>query len=145
MEIRRVTHGSADYNSLIELRRRLLKIPIGIDFTADDLEAESCDVFLGAFDGAEAVGSSVLTVKEASEVQMRQVTVAEARQGHGIGKLLVRESERVATESGFAKVIVSARIAAVPFYESLGYDLVGEEYTEVGIPHRRLEKALTSP
>lgn len=143
MDIRRIVHGSPEYLALVEFRRRMLKAPLGIDFLDGELEAESCDVFLGAFDGNEPVASLVLSVRSPEEVQMRQVAVSEGHQRAGIGTALVRESERIASEDGFRRMIVSARLPAVSFYQRLGYELVGAEYLEVGIPHRRLEKDLS--
>jgi predicted GNAT family N-acyltransferase len=35
-----------------------------------------------------------------------------------------------------------ARDTAVPFYLNLGYACVGEPFTEVGIGHQEMEKAL---
>ena len=143
MEIRRVAHGSPEYRSLVELRRTVLMHPIGLDLSDAQLRAESSDLFLAALDDGELVASLVLTPRGPGEVQMRQVAVATDHQGQGIGAAIVRESEKVAVEEGFQLLIVSARMAAVPFYERLGYRVVGEEYAEVGIPHRRLEKVLT--
>ena len=35
-----------------------------------------------------------------------------------------------------------ARQVAVPFYERLGYSIVGEPFEEVSIPHFKMEKGL---
>lgn len=117
--------------------------PIGLDLSEAQLKAESSDLFLAAFEDREMVACLVLTARGSGQVQMRQVAVADHVQGQGIGTAIVAESERAAVEEGFLVMIVSARLPAVPFYERLGYRVVGEEYAEVGIPHRRLEKVLT--
>jgi len=39
-------------------------------------------------------------------------------------------------------MVLHAREAAIPFYLRLGYELEGEPFTEVGIPHRRMVKLL---
>ena len=43
----------------------------GLDFTQEDLEDESCDVFLGMFDQDRAIGSLVLTILGPGEIKMR--------------------------------------------------------------------------
>jgi len=37
---------------------------------------------------------------------------------------------------------VLARVSAVEFYEKLGYAIVGGEFVEVTIPHRKMEKSV---
>ena len=143
MEIRRVIHGSREYRGGVELRRRMLRIPLGLDFTPEELDQESCDVFLVGMKDEKIVATLVLTTLEDGAVKMRQVAVEELFQGLGLGTALVRDAERIAREAGFSRVVVSARLPAVEFYLGMGYTLSGETYTEVGIPHQRLEKALT--
>jgi predicted GNAT family N-acyltransferase len=41
-------------------------------------------------------------------------------------------------------MVLNARDTAIPFYLHLGYELVGEPFVEVGIPHRKMRKALRS-
>jgi GNAT superfamily N-acetyltransferase len=142
MEIRRVIHGSHDYGLGVELRRQLLRLPLGLDFTAEELDVEGCDVFLVGFRGDQAVATLVLSSLEHGEVKMRQVAVAEGFQSLGLGTAMVHDAERIATETGFSKMIVSARLPAVAFYEKLGYAHEGETYEEIGIPHQKLTKSL---
>jgi predicted GNAT family N-acyltransferase len=143
MEIRRSPHGSADYYKGVELRQKLLRLPLGLDFTFQELENESCDVFLVAFEGEDVIATLVLTTLDVGVLKMRQVAVAEEYQGRGIGTELVKESEAIGKETGFERMVLSARLPAVTFYERLGYEVVGDEFVEVGIPHRHMEKALS--
>jgi predicted GNAT family N-acyltransferase len=39
--------------------------------------------------------------------------------------------------------MMHARKTAVPFYERIGYQVAGEEFLEVGIPHYEMRKLLT--
>ncbi|MBL8040446.1 MAG: GNAT family N-acetyltransferase, partial [Chthonomonas sp.] len=68
--------------------------------------------------------------------------VCESLQGSGIGALMVAESERMARELGFARMVLHARETAVGFYLRLGYACEGESFEEVGIPHRLMQKEL---
>ena len=55
---------------------------------------------------------------------------------------MVRFSEELAIDKGFDKMVLSARDTAVSFYLRLGYELVGEPFEEVTIPHRKMLKLL---
>lgn len=54
----------------------------------------------------------------------------------GVGTLLMQEGLTVAKEKfGAKKVKVGAQVYAKPFYESVGFTQVSDEYDEDGIPH----------
>jgi GNAT superfamily N-acetyltransferase len=140
--LREVVHGSPEYDACVELRRRLLRIPLGLNFTAEELALESRDVHLGAFQDDRCVGTLVLTRIDDECVQMRQVGVDDCYQGLGIGRAMVEWSEQKARALGYSKIVLHARDTAVPFYENLDYETVGEPYVEVTIPHRTMVKLL---
>jgi len=94
LKIRTVRHGSPEYWSTIDLRRRILRIPLGLDFDPDELEKEVRDLHVAAFSLAQLVACLVLTPIDADQIKMRQVAVEEGRQGKGIGTELVLFSER---------------------------------------------------
>jgi Histone acetyltransferase len=71
---------------------------------------------------------------------MRQVAVDEKLRRRGIGTALVSESERIARDAGYSRVVLHARMAAAGFYEKLGYEREGEPFTEVGIAHVAMRK-----
>jgi GNAT superfamily N-acetyltransferase len=142
IDLRWEPHGSTAYAAIVQLRRRVLRLPLGLDFTPEQLATEAADHHLAAYDGEALVGCLLLTDRGEGTVQMRQVAVEPARQGQGIGAVLVRESECRARELGFTQMMLHARDTAVAFYEKLGYACVGEPFVEVSIPHRQMEKAL---
>jgi ribosomal protein S18 acetylase RimI-like enzyme len=139
--LRWVAHGSPDYAALVELRRCVLRRPLRLDFTAEQLDAEAPQFHLGAWDADILLGCLILVV-EADAARMRQVAVAPSFQRQGIGRRLVAESEAEASRRGAARIMLHARQAAVSFYERLGYAVDGEPFAEVGLPHRSMSKAL---
>ncbi|MBX7042776.1 MAG: GNAT family N-acetyltransferase [Ignavibacteria bacterium] len=141
-EIRIITHGSDEYREELELRNRILRIPLGLDVYKDDLSNEIMDIHIGAFSGGALTGVLVLTILNDHEIKMRQVAVDAELQGKGIGRKLVEFSEQMARDMGFPKMTMHARLEAIPFYEKLGYSKAGEQFTEVTIPHFKLEKTI---
>lgn len=142
IEVREIPHGSLEQFLAIELRRQILRRPLGLDFTADQLSAEEADHHIAAFEGIELVGCLVLSPQGLHEIKMRQVAVVPARQGQGIGRKMVLFSEEFAKGKGYEKMVLSARDTAVQFYLSLGYEAVGAPYEEVTIPHQKMLKKL---
>lgn len=142
MDLRWIPFGSPDYREVVELRRRVLRIPLGLDFTSDQLAGEGKDLHLAAYEGENLAGCLMLSDHGSGVVQMRQVCVEPDRQGTGVGAALVRESEAEARRRGYRRMMLHARDIAVGFYERLGYDKVGETFVEVSIPHQEMEKEL---
>lgn len=142
LTLRWVPHSSPDYLALVELRRAVLRIPLGLNFTADQLAAESTQLHLGAWDGDRLAGCLVLRLDEPGIVRMRQVAVSPDVQRSGVGRALVIESEAEARRRGLKKMTLNARNTAVPFYRRLGYTGEGDLFPEVGIPHLFMTKAL---
>ncbi len=139
-----VPHGGPFYEKTVELRREVLRLPLGLDFTPEELAAENSDIHLAACVGETVIGCLVLTSLADGEVKMRQVAVSLAHRGRGVGRELVRTSEWIARTQSFRTMVLNARDTAIPFYLHLGYELVGEPFVEVGIPHRKMRKALRS-
>jgi hypothetical protein len=53
---------------------------------------------------------------------------------------MTAEFEAESARRGYKRVYLHARVVAVDFYLKLGYELFGEEFIEVNIPHRHMQK-----
>ncbi len=135
-------HGSLEYWDSVALRYKILRIPLNLDFGYSQLIAENHDLHLAAFQDDKIVACLILTPLENGKMKMRQVAVDDHLQGQGIGKALVVYSEEIARHKGADEMVLNARETAVPFYLSLRYEIYGEPFTEVGIPHRSMRKKL---
>jgi len=140
--IREVEHGSLEYLATVDLRDSILRKPLGLQFSAEELGAEKDSHHLACYRGDRLVGCLVLQPLRGREVRMKQVAVVPDLQGQGIGKALVEYSEAMANRLGFRRMILHARETAVPFYERLGYARFGDRFEEVTIPHWAMEKSL---
>jgi predicted GNAT family N-acyltransferase len=140
--IREIAWDSPEYKSSLELRNRILRIPLGLDIMDDDLSGEGADTHICAFREGELVGILVLTRAGEASVRMRQVAVREDLWGQNIGRRLVEYAEELARSQGFKEMILHARRTAEGFYLKLGYAITRSEFYEVGIPHVEMRKAL---
>jgi len=140
--IRQIAHGSPDYWQSVELRRTVLRRPLGREFSVDELAAEDQSQHLACYQGEQLVGCLVLRPLGGGDVQMRQVAVRPDRQRQGIGQALVAHGEALARQLGFRRIMLHARDTAVPFYQKLGYARRGDVFQELAIPHWEMEKHL---
>jgi GNAT superfamily N-acetyltransferase len=138
-----IVFGSPQYDETVALRMDVLRKPLGISFEPGDLAAEDTDYHLCAFNNSGVLlACLVMTPKGNSNVKMRQFAVHENYQRQGIGSELVSFAEKWAADQGFQRIILHARLVAVPFYKKLDYKIEGEEFLEVTIPHYAMFKDL---
>ena len=145
ISIHQIEFATPEYDEAVRLRYDVLRRPLGLDFSAEQLAGEYAQVHLAAYNlHGQLIGYLNLTPIDEQTMQMRQVAVVEKLQGHGVGTQLVQHSEWLAKQLGIKRFILHARAPAVPFYERLDYIVFGEPYEEVTIPHRNMEKNLAA-
>lgn len=142
ISIRKFAVATADYQKALELRTLVLRKPLGLEFTAAELEKDKNDTHFGLFENDKILACLTLTQTTENRMKMRQVAVDAEHQGRGLGKKLSEYAESYAKEKGFKLMFCHARKVAAPFYLSMGYQIVGDEFSEVGIPHYLMEKNL---
>lgn len=142
MALKIIDHGTADYRQMVELRLQLLRKPLGLSFTAEELEKEKSDILLGCFEEDKLEACCILTQVDPSTVRLRQMAVSSALQRKGIGRVLMNFAENIARDRKYSRLTMHARKSAVGFYEKSGYRICSEEFTEVTIPHYVMEKEL---
>lgn len=140
--IREILYGSDEYRQAVRLRYEVLRQPLGLKFSADQLAAESGDIHIAAFDGADLVGCIILSPYADGKIKMRQAAVSPRKQRQGIGRLLTEYSEQAARNRGCSEITLHARESAVHFYEKSGYNVTGEEFVEITLPHMEMNKTI---
>jgi GNAT superfamily N-acetyltransferase len=110
-------------------------------------DAEAGTRHFGAFDATEVL-VGVVTIHPAAldgvaGWQLRGMATVPSVRGQGQGAALVRRVEDVVRGCGGRLLWCNARVAAVAFYERLGWEVVGDEFDipTVG-PHFRMIRRL---
>jgi len=142
MALKFIDYGTPQYKEMIELRKMILRDPLGLKFIETELEREKDDILLGSFDDDVLEGCCLLTETKKDTVRLRQMAVLDGLQGKGIGKALMLFAENVARDAGYKNISMHARASAIGFYEKLGYHITGNEFLEVTIPHYEMEKEI---
>lgn len=139
MNIKIAKYGSKEQKGLIELRRETLRLPLGLDFTEEELANEKDQIHLVALENNHVVGG-LLLVEKKSSYKLRQMCVSPKHQGKNIGSQLLDYAFQLAKENNISSIYCHARKTAINFYFKNGFKVVGEEFEEVGIGHFRMEK-----
>jgi len=136
----RIIFGSSAHHSMCRLRNEVLRKPIGLQLTEKEISRDKNDILLVCMENEEAIACCILTEINSDTVQLRQMAVSPAIQQKGFGTELLRFAEKTALENRFSNICMHARKTATGFYKKNGYNVVSEEFTEVGIPHYKMAK-----
>jgi len=143
MTFREIAFGTREYRLERALREEVLRAPLGLPLSEQDLAGEEKQLHFGLFAPSGNLVACVVAVRiSPDEARIRQMAVSPLDQGKGLGRTLMDELERDLRARGFTRLVLNARKSAVAFYEKLGYKAAGEEFVHLTIPHVRMMKAV---
>jgi predicted GNAT family N-acyltransferase len=142
MSLKQIDHGTNEYLQMVNLRDNVLRRPLGLTYSHDELMSEKDDILIACIDEGEMLGCCILTALNNETVRLRQMAVANKLHGKGIGASIMSFAENIARDKGFSYISMHARNTAIGFYEKFGYKTKGEEFIEVNVPHHVMEKPL---
>ncbi len=142
MPLKLIDHGTKEYKQMIDLRMLILRKPLGLTFSEEELEKEKEDLLMGAFEDDDMLGCCMLTRIDSATVRLRQMAVKTGLQGKGIGRVLMQFAENLSRDHGYSRLVMHARKTAAGFYEKLGYKICSEPFMEVTVEHYEMEKML---
>lgn len=139
-----IAHGSPEYERECVLRNELLRAPLGLSLYDEDLAAEAAYHHFGIFcsTSLECVACLVAIPEGDGLFKVKQMAVRGDRQKQGLGARLLSEAEARLAIQGASQIYLHARESAIGFYSKSGYNVVGERFEEVTIPHFKMEKRL---
>jgi predicted GNAT family N-acyltransferase len=142
MALRIIDYGSNEYWQMLNLRNDILRKPLGLNFSNQEIAEEKDNLFIGAFEDDQILGCCMLVKESDGSVKLRQMAVLNDLQGKGIGRALMVFAENLARDHGYRKISMHARKNVIGFYEKMGYKVSSPEFIEVTIPHYIMEKPL---
>jgi ribosomal protein S18 acetylase RimI-like enzyme len=142
MALKIIDHGSPEYRQMVQLRDDILRKPLGLHFTEEELEKEKDNLLVAAYEDDHILGCCMLVEEDPQTVRLRQMAVINDLQGKGVGSALMTFAENLARDRGYRRITMHARKNALGFYEKMGYKQIGDEFEEITIPHYVMEKQL---
>jgi predicted N-acetyltransferase YhbS len=142
MALKQIDHGTNEYLQMVNLRDNVLRRPLGLSFSHDELAKEKDEILIACMDDGEMLGCCMLVKVDNETVRLRQMAVAPNLHGKGIGASIINFAENLARDKGFKTMTMHARDTAIGFYGKFGYAIKGKQFIEVNVPHHVMEKAL---
>ncbi len=143
MRFAEIQHGSAEYLAECELRQQVLRAPLGMNLFDEDLDSEIDQRHFGWFLECGTLAACAIAVAVSPvEMKIRQMAVRADSQRSGHGRKLMTAIEGQLAKSGTRILSLHARSQVTGFYQSLGFEPVGDEFLEIGIPHLKMVKSI---
>ncbi|MBI3884101.1 MAG: GNAT family N-acetyltransferase [Sphingobacteriales bacterium] len=145
MALKQIDYGTNEYDQMIALRHEILRKPLGITFSKEELDKDKYDILIACMDDEEVLGCCILTHVDNNCIRLRQMAVQKKLQGKGIGESIMTFAENLARDKGYKTLMMHARDTAIGFYEKFGYAIKGEKFTALALnnmTHQVMEKML---
>jgi GNAT superfamily N-acetyltransferase len=142
MAIKQIDYGTKEYKQMVALRYEILRKPLGLSFSEEQLAEEKNDILIAAFEEDDMLGCCILSPIDNHTLRLRQMAVQRNLQGKGIGESIMSFAETLARDKGFRLLMMHARDTAIGFYEKFGYKVKGDQFIEVKTAHHIMEKQI---
>lgn len=119
------------YSVFVEEQR----VPVELEW--DDMDAQSWHALAFAEDG-----TPVATGRLLPDGHIGRMAVLRVARGTGIGARVLDALLAKAAQLGYPELILNAQTHAAPFYARVGFERIGDEFEEAGIPHIEMRKRL---
>jgi N-acetylglutamate synthase-like GNAT family acetyltransferase len=142
MALKIIDYGTPEYRQMVKMRDEILRKPLGLSFTEDELVSEKNNLFIAAFEDDEMLGCCMIVEENQEKAQLRQMAVLNSLQGKGVGRALILFAENLARDHGYKTMFMHARKTTTSFFEKMGYKICSNEFIKLTIPHFEMEKEL---
>jgi predicted GNAT family N-acyltransferase len=134
---------ATDWNRHGQLLRRLREIVfIEEQGVARDEEWDGEDENARHFIALNSAGQALGTARLLATGQIGRMAVLPEYRKAGLGRRLLDAAVDAARRQGMEEVFLHAQTHALPFYKKAGFDPIGEEFMEAGIPHQAMRLLL---
>jgi GNAT superfamily N-acetyltransferase len=132
-----------EWEAYYDLRFRVLREPLGKERGSERNEGDAGGIHFALYDEGTLQAIARLDRVDDTTCQVRFVAVENQLQGKGLGKRIMEAVEQRGAQEGYRKLILHARDYALPFYEKLGYRLIGPSYKLFDVlQHFEMDKEL---
>ena len=142
MALKIIDFGTPEYRQMLKMRDDILRRPLGLNISPEEVENEKENLFIAAFEDEQMLGCCMIVEMDPRKARLRQMAVLNNLQGKGIGRALIQFAENIARDHGYKIMSMHARKPTVPFFEKMGYKVTSAEFIEITIPHFEMEKEL---
>ncbi|MCC0178107.1 GNAT family N-acetyltransferase [Waterburya agarophytonicola K14] len=133
----------AEIAAIKHIRTKVFQEEQGVsaELEFDGLDADTTH-FL-AYINHEAVGTARIREIDRDTTKIERLAVLPQARKQGIGKKLMSAALEVISDQNKIRAIVYSQEYITPLYQGLGFEIVGEKFSEAGMSHVKMVKQLS--
>lgn len=124
---------------LLAVRREVFVLEQGVP---EEIEIDEHDSASLHFLAVDADNVPIGTARLLPDGKVGRMAVLSPWRRCGVGRSLMMAAIEAARQQGKMGLHLHAQVHSIRFYESLGFEVRGEEFEEAGIPHREMHRPL---
>lgn len=144
MHIKKITTEN-DLQVALNIRKSVFideqQVPESEEFDQFDTLQEKCQHVLVCHEN-EPVGTGRVRIVDGTG-KLERICILKPYRKYGLGKVIIRELEKIMQEKGITKIKLHGQTQAEGFYKKLGFQTASDEFMEDGIPHVLMIKELS--
>ncbi|MBD3671080.1 MAG: GNAT family N-acetyltransferase [Gammaproteobacteria bacterium] len=132
------TNWTQDREAIAGIRRLVFIEEQGVpeELEWDGLDADAIHLL------ARDSGRPVACARMLKDGHIGRMSVLKEYRRQGIGTRMIQRLVDLGREQSLAQVYLDAQVHATAFYERLGFQVMGNEFMDAGIPHRHMHQKL---
>ncbi|MFC6757870.1 MULTISPECIES: GNAT family N-acetyltransferase [Haloarcula] len=135
--------SDADTISLAHtVRRRVFIEEQGVEEAVEMDGRDDAATHVVFTDDADPVATARVRFPDPSTAKIERVAVCPEYRDEGLGRQVMNVAESAARDAGATSATLHAQVSVRGFYGKLGYESVGEQFEEAGIPHVEMRRRL---
>jgi predicted GNAT family N-acyltransferase len=134
----KVVSSQNEFNSIAKIRSLVFQqeqnVAPELEFDGKDEQAEHLLAYLDD----EAIGTLRIRTIDNKTVKIERLAVLPKARGKGIGSKLMEYAIELISSQGDRQIIIHAQAYIKELYLKLGFEQIGNEFDEAGIPHVKM-------
>jgi predicted GNAT family N-acyltransferase len=134
----KVVSSQNEFNSIAKIRSLVFQqeqnVAPELEFDGKDEQAEHLLAYLDD----EAIGTLRIRTIDNKTVKIERLAVLPKARGKGIGSKLMEYAIKLISSQGDRQIIIHAQAYIKELYLKLGFEQIGNEFDEAGIPHVKM-------
>lgn len=135
----RTADWAADGGRLQDVRHAVFVVEQGVPV---ELEWDGLDAHCMHLLAEDAAGRPIGCARLLPDGHVGRMAVLHPWRGRGVGRALLQAALARAALAGFTVVRLNAQVHALDFYRREGFEASGDVFSDAGIPHRAMQRAI---
>ena len=117
-------------------------VPIELEWDNEDETALHLLAQVEVKDKSLAIGTARIIINN-EHAHIGRMAVLSQWRNQGVGAKILQACIDICQQHGVKQIALNAQTVAIPFYQKVGFQVIGDEFMDAGIPHKKMQLVFT--